>query len=203
MELQEVTIVLLAIGAIGGYQIFRYLKKEKQEVPVRKKIQAYQQSGQPLMREEEVPLNSEEKTRIRTRQVWLSIGMVLMMEAILIGLACILIFSIKLNNYLVLTGLFMLSVGCIYLIVRSNARQKRDVENGNKTIIRGIVTKKHNDGDENTSYYLIIDKVELLVKKSVYNAYRIGDAVEFHLFKPYYNMVLHHKKLPGAGLSDS
>lgn len=203
MEIQEVVIVLLVIAAIGGVMVYRHLQREKKELPIKEKINKLRQAGQVLMHEQEIPLTHEERARIRSRQGWMNFFMVIVMEAILVTFACILIFGVELDRYLILTAFFLLSGGWIYWVIRTNARQKEAVESGNKTIVRGLITKKYEDGDETTTYYIVVDKFEISVKKSEYKEYQLGDAVEFHLFKPYYNLVMYHTKLKGAGLNDT
>lgn len=203
MEVQEVVIVLLVITAIGGVMIYRHLHREKKELPIKNKINQLRQAGQVLMHEQEIPLTHEERARIRSRQGWMNFALVIIMEAVLIGVACVLIFAVGLDRYLMLAALFILSGGWIYWVIRTNAKQKEAVERGSKTIIRGIITRKYEDGDETTTYYIVVDKFEISVKKSEYKEYQLGDAVEFHLFKPYYNLVMYHAKLKGAGLNDT
>lgn len=203
MEVQEIAIVLLVIVAIGGVMIYRHLQREKKELPIKEKISQLRQAGQVLMHEQEIPLTHEERARIRSRQGWMNFAMVIVIEAILIGVACVLIFAVEVDQYLILAGFFALSGGWFYWVMRTNAKQKEAVERGNKTIIRGFITRKYEDGDETTTYYIVVDKFEVSVKKVEYKSYQLGDAVEFHLFKPYYNMVLYQTKLKGAGLNDS
>jgi hypothetical protein len=204
MEMQEVIIYLVVFAAFGGYYIFRYLKKEKQETPVQEKIKAYRNAGHALVHEQDVPLTDQEAAKIRTTQDRMTFGLMLMIIAILTGVACLLIFVVEINTYLALTGFVILSGAWIYYSLRERLKMRSKIKGGSKTIIRGIITKKYedNDSDETTSYYFVVDKVEVNVKKAVYKQYQLGDAVEIHVFKPYYWYVLYQTRLEGAGLND-
>lgn len=203
MDIQAVIISILVVLGIIGVQVYRYYQQKKKDQPVQQRIDAYRKSGQVLMQEHEIPLTERESARIRSRQGWLTWGGVFIVVIILLVFACIFAFGMDINIHLVNLGFLILSVAWIYYSYQYHVRVRDKIATSTKTIVRGIITNKYEDNDETSTYYLVIDKLELVVDRSVYKTYQLGDAVEFHIFKPYYNMVLQHSKLEGAGLRDS
>ncbi|QLH34020.1 MAG: hypothetical protein HWD62_17885 [Cyclobacteriaceae bacterium] len=67
-------------------------------------------------------------------------------------------------------------------------------------MVRGFVTDKRIEGDETDSYVLEIDNLVIYVKKSIYSKYQVGDGIEIHLLRNYYNLLLFESKIESMDL---
>ena len=89
-----------------------------------------------------------------------------------------------------------------YMASREIGKLDHGIKTGRKTVVRGVVTGKTIGGDETDLHYIQIDQVSVFVRRRIYHKYKIGDAVEFHIFKDWQNLLLHEEKLgePIAGI---
>jgi len=71
------------------------------------------------------------------------------------------------------------------------------IKNGKKTIVRGKITDKYNRGGNKASRtnYLSIEELKVRVPLYIYEAYKVGDQAEFHIYKPLYNLLLYEEKI--------
>jgi hypothetical protein len=83
----------------------------------------------------------------------------------------------------------------------------RVIEKGEKQIVRGIITDRTTTttgsrDDRTTNYWLTLGEIKLLVTRSKYDYYQIGDAAEFHTveYPKGTTFVLRDEKLDRAGL---
>ena len=90
-----------------------------------------------------------------------------------------------------------LIVFTLVLSWRDIKRLEGHIKNGMKTIVRGEITRQRYSGGNKESriYYLYMDQLKIRVPPGVYEQYKIGDKVEFHIYKPLYNLLLHVEKI--------
>lgn len=195
------SIIIAAFGLIGFYNY----REQKKLRPIEEKIETYrQQTGQLLMHEQEVPLTAEEAARVRSSLGWGTGVITLFLVVLIAGVAWFLISEAGLaSNVYWVAAIAIVAMGfwLVKQIHRYRTMQEK-IASGSKTIVRGIITKRYLDGDESTTYHLEIESIKLSVNKAVYDTYKLGDAAEFHIFKPYSNFVLNDNQLKGAGLND-
>jgi hypothetical protein len=89
------------------------------------------------------------------------------------------------------------------ILLAINKRMNRMFENGNKTVVRGVVTKKNigvDDDNDKAYYWIYIGERKVKVETEIYLTYDVGNAVEFHLFDRFGTVILHHEKVEGAGI---
>jgi hypothetical protein len=68
-----------------------------------------------------------------------------------------------------------------------------------------VVTNKNtataaDDVNGKPHHWLYIGDRKVKVEMEIFRTYDIGNAVEFHLFERFGTVILHHKKLEGAGV---
>ena len=98
-------------------------------------------------------------------------------------------------------GAVVLLVGIFGYAIGSTLRKNNTVlRTGSKTVVRGIVTDKRIEGDETDSYVLEIENIAIDVKKKVYSKYQVGDVIEIHILKNYYQTVLYEAKIESMNL---
>ncbi len=98
-------------------------------------------------------------------------------------------------------GAVVLLVGIFGYAIGSTLRKNNTVlRTGSKTVVRGIVTDKRIEGDETDSYVLEIENIAIDVKKKVYSKYQVGDGIEIHILKNYYQTVLYEAKIESMNL---
>lgn len=157
-----------------------------------------QQSKTPLAYEQQEPLTTDDLRKLKYSRYFL---MLTFFSCALIfgGVGVFLVGLLEFQSRVYLQWLIaILSViGFAYLGSINVRKFDAHVKSGLKTVVRGIVTGKEVDTDEDREdyYYLKIDDLSVKVKKKIYRKYEIGDGIELHIFKPWYNTFLHEKKI--------
>ncbi len=105
----------------------------------------------------------------------------------------------------------MLGAALLVAIYPLRNHMKKDIirviNEGKKQIIRGIITDRHTTttgtrDSRTTNHWLTIGEIKLLVARSTYDYYLVGDAAEFHTveYPKGTTFILKDEKLNGAGL---
>jgi F0F1-type ATP synthase assembly protein I len=193
----EVYVTVIAFVAIAAFMFIRYRIAQRKKKPLIEKINRLRKEGHELLTETEQELNESDKQILNAYRRKLILSVILGTLVIMGGGVFLLQVAEVPNptNYQ-LALVIVIASGFGAWLLYTIRKHDEKVSVGRKTIVRGIVTDKLTDSDENTTYYkLIIDGLEVFVKKKVFTKYEIGDAIEIHLFKPIHNLVLFETKL--------
>jgi len=193
-------ILTIAVGVLVFW--LTRPKMSAKEKEIRAKIEQLKSEGQELSYEQEVDLTLNDFALLKKQRVT---------NVVIIVVAFVLIGSIALVaiHYLVeIAGKIFIEIGTALLLIfifaltiRGTTKKVNEViQKGKKSVVRGFVTDKRIEGEESDNYVLEIDNVAIDVKKSVYSKYLVGDGIEIHLLKNYYNHLLYEAKIDSMNL---
>lgn len=177
-------------------------KMSAKETEIRTKIEQLKSEGQELSYEQEVDLTPSDLAVLKRQRV--NNILILVVAFLIIG--SIALVSI---HYLVeIAGKIFIEIGTLLLLIfifvltiRGTTKKVNAViQKGKKSVVRGIVTNKRIEGDETDTYFLEIEKISVLVEKKIYSKYQVGDGIEIHLVKNYYNHLLYEAKIESMNL---
>lgn len=195
-----VFILAFAVGALV-FWITRD-KMSPKEKEIRNKIDQLKNEGQDLKYEQEIALTPQDFEILRQKRL---IHIIIMTVALLlIGSIAILSihFLVELQyKILIEVAVAVLLVVLFWYAIRINLKKNNEaVQKGTKTVVRGIVTDKRIEGDETDNYVLEIENLAIDVKKDVYSTYQVGDGIEIHILKNYYNTILYQAKIESMNI---
>lgn len=178
---------------------FKLSAKEKQ---IKAKIEQLKNEGRELYYEQEIDLTPDDFAFLKKQRV---------INVVVIVVALVLIGSITLVaiHYLVeIAGKIFIEIGTALLFtfifaltIRGTTKKVNEViQKGKKSVVRGFVTDKRIEGDESDTYVLEVDNIAIDVKKSIYSKYQVGDGIEIHLLRNYYNHLLFESKIETMNL---
>lgn len=201
-DLKDTFVFILAftVGALV-FWITRD-KMSTKEKEIRNKIDQLKNEGQDLKYEQEIALTTQDFEILRKKRL---IHVIIMAVALLL-IGSIAILSIHFLVELQYKILIEVAVAVVLVVlfwysIRINLKKNNEaVQKGTKTVVRGIVTDKRIEGDETDNYILEIENLAIDVKKDVYSTYQVGDGIEIHILKNYYNTILYKAKIESMNL---
>jgi hypothetical protein len=177
-------------------------KSSANEKQILAKIAQLKSEGHVLMHEQDAELTSRD-LKILSFHKWVvnivfALGL-LIINGMVYNLSAL---FPTVENLSLWRGIFMVivSAGLSYLYLRDAKNFSRQIRSGKKTIVRGIVTNKHEKGVKRTTYYLEIDSWSINVRQDIYHKYQIGQGIEIHFFKPRHQMFLSETKMESLDL---
>lgn len=201
-EIKNIFVFTLTF-AVGAFALWLTRTKiSGKEKEIRSKIDRLKTEGQELKYEQETALTTHDLQTLRQK------GITYILVLILAMLIFVSIALLSIHTLVELESKFLIEVGAVVLLIglfgysiRIILKKNEDVrKKGTKTVVRGIVTDKRIEGDETDTYVLEIGNIVIDVKKKVYSKYQVGDGIEMHLLKNYYNIVLYEAKIESMSL---
>ncbi|QOI95979.1 MAG: hypothetical protein HRU69_00150 [Flammeovirgaceae bacterium] len=196
-EGNEVYVTVIVFIAIAVFMFIRYRIAQRKRRPLLEKINQLRKEGHELLTETEQELNESDKLILNAYRIKLILS-VIAGTVVITGGGVFLLWVTGVPNalYYQLALVILITTGFGAGLLYTIRKHDEKVKTGRKTIVRGIVTDKLTDADENSTHYkLVIDGLEVFVRKKVFNKYEIGDAIEIHLFKPIHNLVFFETKI--------
>lgn len=206
MTTRETIIVTLIVLGIFIY-IYVVLRRGRsvRERAARSKIQELKKQGLALSSSSEVPLTESDKTTLR--RIRKSERMAILLLGLAVGGLSLLAVIVLLDNpwkTVVCVGVALVIFLLFFWLERQGqARYNQWMTRGLKTVIRGVVTDKTTEGEDDDVYFLVVDSVSIRVKKKVYRAYQVGDSTEIHFLPGKENLLLFETKLAVQNVGDA
>ncbi len=171
--------VWFLVGMLVRYLYSRTKAEQKHETYSKQRISELQVQGVDLYYERKATLTPENIKKVRS-----TIGKLPAIFLVIALVGCIIIY---LNDMSIIAisifviALFFISYG-FYLPAK---RFINIITNGTKTILRGIIVHRHerypnDDSDSLKQYFFSIGEREIQVDLSIYQEYKLGDAIELH-----------------------
>jgi hypothetical protein len=190
----------IGIGALAFW--FTRTKMSVKEKEIRSKIDQLKSEGQALKYEQEVAMTADDLEILRQKRFFYTLVLIFAM-LLFVSIALLIIHTlVELESKILIEiGAVVLLIGIFGYVIRIILKKDEDVrKKGTKTVVRGIVTDKRVEGDETDTYVLEIENIVIDVKKKIYSKYQVGDGIEMHLLKNYYNIVLYEAKIESMSL---
>lgn len=199
---KELLILGIALSVCLGMLWLMRPRLSVQEMEIRKKIDQIKNAGHDLVYEYETDLSVEDLKKLKQHRLLNIFVLVFVMFLFgAIGLLSI-HYLIEINGkvFLELGTVILLVIAFVYGAKASVKKIDDAIKAGKKTIVRGIVTNKRIESDDSDVYFLEIENIAITVKKRIYSKYRVGDGVEVHVLKNYYNHLLYENKIDSMTL---
>lgn len=174
----------------------------KDERASRARIDELRKQNQSLHYEREVPLTEQDITSLIMYK--LAAVVVIGIAGLLTGLLISQFNEIPVALKPVVAG----AVAMLFIVLAwwMNSKANKMIAEEKKTVVRGIITEKNTTSEgrrDKTVHWLHVGDQRIKVNMFTYGKYSVGNAVEFHLFERFGNLILHHEKLEGSGLNKS
>lgn len=189
--------------AVAGFWLAGYIddgrSKTKQKDAAKRKLNELRDTGQVISHITEARLTTKDVSKLNA-QKW-GLMVIYLIACLIIPVVVIVLLESEVAQWWTLPVEILVVVATLtllYWLKRSDFdKRTRDIATQNKHVVRGFVTDKiiETDEDRPDNYFLQIDSVRVPVSHRIYTKYEVGDGAEIHYFPPQHNFLLYEAKL--------
>lgn len=158
-----------------------------------------QQAGDAHAVEYETDLSATDIALLQRRRLLylVGLGVVLVLVWALAGLFIQTYWTGSLRLIALVLASLVVVAGMAWVVFGFGVRLHRDIQSGKKAVIRGVVTRKFVDPQEDgpDHYFLELGTLNVRVRHYLYRSYDVGVGIEIHVFRKWGDVLLFEKKL--------